>query len=163
MLLIDEAIAEARRLGARYLEANALVTRAGAKIRQGANPAAVVDANDGVAIAGGATLVGYEIQGLARGALALVRDGNSGRLGEAGSLAHRALVLLEQQRFLEGSEEEVYAYCAEVMRAARADDRAARVTARGKAEVERKLAGMTDPAWRAAYTAIPEVKALIGS
>jgi serine/threonine protein kinase/tetratricopeptide (TPR) repeat protein len=161
MALIDEALAEARRLGARYLEANALVTRAGAKLRQGAHPGAYEDAVLGAEIARETALVGYEIQGLARGGLALVRDKNAGRLGEAGNLAHRALVLLEQQRYVEGSEEEVYSYCAEVMIAARADDRAARVKARGKAEAERKLAGLTHPEWRASYAAIPEIRLLL--
>ncbi len=64
--MIDEALAEARRLGARYLEANALITRAGANLRRGDLTGAVRDAGEGVAVAQQATLVGYEIQGLAR-------------------------------------------------------------------------------------------------
>jgi hypothetical protein len=90
-----------------------------------------------------------------------VRDPAGGRLAEAGAMVHRALALLDEQRFLEGSEEEVFAACVEVLRAGRADDRAAQVKARGAAEVARKLAGLEDPAWRAAYVSLPECKALL--
>jgi serine/threonine protein kinase/tetratricopeptide (TPR) repeat protein len=162
LAMIDEALAEARRLGARYLEANALITRAGAHLRRDEYEAAAADAAEGTAIAQASTLVGYQIQGLARWAIALVRDKRGGRLGEAGGYAHRALVMLERQRYVEGSEEEVYAHCVDVMRACGAEDRANLVAARGKAEVERKLTGLTDPAWRAAYMAIPEHRKLLG-
>ena len=47
----DAAIGEARRLGARYLEANALVARAGAHLRQGNAAAALTDAADATAVA----------------------------------------------------------------------------------------------------------------
>jgi hypothetical protein len=159
--MIDEALAEARRLGARYLEANALISRAGARLHRGELAAAAEDASAGAAVAASATLVGYEIQGLARGALAISRG--RGSLGEAGTLAHRALVLLDTQRFLEGSEEEVYAACAEVLDAAGANERARTVRARGKAEVERKLAGMSDESWRRAYSAIEENARLLAT
>nr|MBA3455767.1 protein kinase [Deltaproteobacteria bacterium] len=87
---LDEALAEARRLGARYLEANALVARAGAQLRRGNLAAAIEDAADGTAVAQQATLVGYEIQGLARHALALSRS--RGHTAEAGApfTAHSA-------------------------------------------------------------------------
>ena len=49
--LLDEALAEARRLGARYLEANALVARAGAQLRRGNLAAAIEDAADGSLVA----------------------------------------------------------------------------------------------------------------
>jgi len=159
--LIDEALAEARRLGARYLEANALISRAAAQLRRNQYMLAVADAAEGVMVARTATLVGYEVQGLARQALALVRLPEGGHLGEAGGLVHRALALLDKQRYLEGSEEEVYAICYDVLRAAGADDRAKVVKARGRAEVERKLAGISDAAWRKTYAAIPEVRALL--
>lgn len=152
--MLDEALAEARRLGARYLEANALITRAGVHVRLNNLGAAISDAAEGTAVAQSATLVGYEIQGLARHAVALAYDPS--RLGEAGNLMHRALKLIEHQRYVEGSEEEVYANCYSVLLAARAFDRAAVVKAKGRAEVERKLALLTDPTWRAAYAAIPE-------
>src|SRR6185503_9316720 len=70
LALIDEAVAEARRLGARYLEANALVTRAGAFLRTNNLVQAAADATEGTAVAKAATLVGFEIIGLARQARA---------------------------------------------------------------------------------------------
>jgi serine/threonine protein kinase/tetratricopeptide (TPR) repeat protein len=162
LAMLDEALAEARRLGARYLEANALISRAGVHLRAGNLAAAKADAGDGTAVAAAATLVGYEIQGLARHAVALARDPAGNTLAQAGALVHRALVLLDHQRFLEGSEEDVYACCVEVLDKAGAGDRAASVKARGGAEVARKLVGLTDPAWRAAYVSLPECKALLG-
>jgi serine/threonine-protein kinase len=161
MTMIDDALGEARRLGARYLEANALITRAGARLRSGDLELAAEDALAGTNIARGATLVGYEIQGLARRALALARDPRGGRLAEAGALVHRALALLEQQRFVEGSEEEVYAACVEVLRAAGADERATRVKQRGAEEVRRKLAAMIEQVWQNAYAQISEVRLLL--
>ena len=41
LAMLDEALAEARRLGARYLEANALISRAGAQLRRGDLAAAI--------------------------------------------------------------------------------------------------------------------------
>jgi tetratricopeptide (TPR) repeat protein len=157
--MIDEALSEARRLGARYLEANALVARAAAKLRHGELIGAADDAADGTAAAHAATLIGYEIQGLARNALALSRLGN--RNAEAGALVHQALGLLDAQRFLEGSEEEVLVACAEVLRTGGADDRARIVQEQARASAQRKLDGLDDPAWRAAFLAIPEIKALL--
>jgi tetratricopeptide (TPR) repeat protein len=159
--MLDEAIAEASMIGARYLEANALISRAGIHLQRGAWKQAAADAAHGVAVARAATLVGYEIQGLARQAVALTRDRGKAALAEAGDLVHRALVLFEQQRHLEGSEEEAYVNCLEVLALAGANDRAKTVRARGRAEVERKLAALTDPVWRAAYAARAECKALL--
>ena len=161
--LLDEAIAEASMIGARYLEANALISRAGIHLQRGAWKQAAGDAKHGVAVARAATLVGYEIQGLARQAVALTRDRGKAALAEAGDLVHRALVLFDQQRHLEGSEEEAYVNCLEVLDLAGAKDRARTVRARGRAEVERKLAALTEPTWRAAYAARPECKALLGT
>jgi serine/threonine protein kinase/tetratricopeptide (TPR) repeat protein len=163
LAVLDEAIAEASAIGARYLEANALISRAGVQLQLGALAEAAADATRGVAVARAATLVGYEIQGLARQAVAMTRARGKAALGEAGDLVHRALVLFDQQRHLEGSEEEVYVNCLEVLKLAGANDRAATVRARGKAEVQRKLAALDDPEWRTAYAARPECKALLGS
>jgi tetratricopeptide (TPR) repeat protein len=157
--MLDEALAEARRIGARYLEANALVTRAGAHLRTGALSAAIADAAAGAAVASEATLVGYEIQGLARHALALCRLGN--RTAEAGALVHRALALLDAQKFLEGSEEEVIAACATVLTASGDLARAHALRERGRSSARRKLAALHDPTWRAAYAAIPEIAELL--
>ena len=159
LAMIDEALGEARRLGARYLEANALVARAGAQLRQGNLEAALTDAADATAVAQNATLVGYEIQGLARLAVALSRRGDH---AQAATQVQRALAMLEKQRFLEGSEEEVYVACIEVLRASGARDKADLVALRGKGTATLKLASLKDPVWRAAYAAIPEVKLLLG-
>jgi tetratricopeptide (TPR) repeat protein len=161
MTMIDDALGEARRIGARYLEANALITRAGARLDAGDLELAAEDALAGSTIAHASTLVGYELQGLARRALALARDPRANRHAEAIALVQRTLALLEQQRHIEGSEEEVYAACAEVLRATGANDRADRVKARGREEVVRKLAAMTEPAWREAYGNVAACRALL--
>jgi len=160
MLMLDEALGEARRLGARYLEANALVARAGAQLRRGAYAAAIQDAIDGTSVAAQATLVGYAIQGTARHALALCRLGQ--RIPEAAELARRALAMLDHQKVLEGSEEEVYAACGEVLAAAGDREAAAIVQQRGRLSAKRKLDALIDPAWKAAFASIPEVRDLLG-
>lgn len=160
MLLLDEALGEARRLGARYLEANALVARAGAKLRHGAYAAAIEDAAEGTAVAHQATLVGYAIQGTARHALALARLG--GKLPEAVELANRALAMLDQQKVLEGSEEEVYMACFEVLTQNNERERAAIVRERGRLSAKRKHDALIEASWRAAFAAIPEIRALLG-
>ncbi|MBS1118124.1 MAG: serine/threonine protein kinase with repeat [Deltaproteobacteria bacterium] len=159
LALIEEALEEARRLGARYLEAKALVTRAGAKLRRGDLSAAIEDAADGVVIAQAATLVGYEIKGLAYNALAFSRLG--GRHAEASAIVHRVLSLLDQQRHLDGGEEEVLAACVEVLQVSGASEQAAMVHERGRASVHRKLHALIEPAWKAAYAAIPEIAMLL--
>lgn len=160
MLMLDEALGEARRLGARYLEANALVARAGAKLRRGAYAAAIEDAAEGAAVAQQATLVGYTIQGTARHALALARLG--GRLAEAVPLANRALAMLDQQKVLEGSEEEVYVACYEVLAQNGEHERAAVVRERGRLSAKRKHDALIEAAWRQAFAAIPEIRLLLG-
>ncbi|HEY0192662.1 MAG TPA: AAA family ATPase, partial [Kofleriaceae bacterium] len=159
MRLLDEALDEARRLGARYLEANALVTRAGAHLRAGALDAAIADASAGSAVARTATLLGYEIQGVARHALALSRLGQ--RDADAIALVQHALAAINAQKYLEGSEEEVLLACAEVLDTAGAPDHGRLLREHGRASALRKLNGLEDPAWRAAYAALPEIAALI--
>jgi tetratricopeptide (TPR) repeat protein len=154
--MLDSALADARKLSARYLEANALVTRAAAHLRTGAIAPALDDAAAGTTVARDATLVGYEIQGLARHALGLARIGG---VTEGLPLARRAAELLDAQRYLEGSEEDVLVTCAEVMRMAGEDDAA--VMARARAGYQRKLAGLAIPAWRVAFAAIPEHATLV--
>ena len=158
--LLDEALDEARRLGARYLEANALITRASVHLRQQNLARAADDAAEGTAVAHAATLTGYEIQGLARHALALSRAGN--RNADAGGLVHRALQLLDHQRYLEGSEEDVLVACAEVLRTGGAEDRARVIVERARASARRKLDGLVDQTWRTAFLALPEIHKLIG-
>ncbi|HEY3804793.1 MAG TPA: protein kinase [Kofleriaceae bacterium] len=160
--LLDEALAEARAIGARYLEANALVSRAGVHLARGAIAEATVDATLGAQVAHGAGLAGYELQGLARQAAALVRTSGD-HLREAGELVDRALVLFEQQEHLEGSEEDVYMHCIAVLRAAGNGELATKVKARGKAEVLRKASRLADPVWREAYATRVECRALLSS
>lgn len=156
---ISFALTEARALGAKYLEANALVQRAGAQIRLGDFGAALIDAQAGTLAAQSATLVGYEILGLARHALALTHTGGQALL--ARSLAERALELLDLQRYLEASEEDVLLACSDVLMRTGAPERAAEIAARGRASALRKMASL-EPEWRATYAAIPEIRALLG-
>jgi tetratricopeptide (TPR) repeat protein len=160
LALLDEALDEARAIGARYLEANALVSRAGVHLARGTVPEAIVDATLGAAVARGAGLTGYELQGLARHAAALVRTSGD-HLREAGELVDRALALFDKQEHLEGSEEDVYMHCVAVLRATGDGEKAARVKARGKAEVLRKAGRLADPVWREAYATRMECRALL--
>ncbi len=159
LLMLDEALGEARRLGARYLEANALVARAGVDLARGDLGAAVADAAEGTRVAHAATLVGYEIQGLARHALALSRGG--GRPEDAAALARQALQALDAQVYIEGSEEEVRVACAEVLEAAGDEVTAIAVRERARAAAVRKLEALEDPLWREAYAAIAYVSDLL--
>ena len=74
---------------------------------------------------------------------------------------NRALTLLDAQKYLEGSEEEVIVACASVLRNAGAHDQAAVLRERGRASAFRKLSALPDAQWRAAYAAIPEIASLI--
>ncbi len=159
MRLLDEALEEARGLGVRYLEANALIARAGAKVHAGELQASIEDSSAGAEAARQAGLSGYEIRALARQAVAIARLGSHPEL--ARDLADHALSLFDDQRYLEGAEEEVYAACVEVLRATGALDRAELVRERGRASARRKLDLMIDPAWRSAYVAIPEIRDLL--
>jgi serine/threonine protein kinase/predicted ATPase len=158
LLKLDEAVAEARQLGARYLEANGLVARAGARLRLGEANAAMEDAEAGAVLARRATLVGCEIQGLAGQAAALYQ---LGELGRAAPLATRALSLLDVQGHLEGSEEEVLQACGVVLCAAGDSGLGTQALSRARAAVSRKLSALTDPSWRAAYAAILEHRQLL--
>ena len=82
------------------------------------------------------------------------------RTAEAGTLVERALALLDHQKYLEGSEEEVLLACAEVLHGAGAGDRAAQIRERARASALRKLDALTDPAWRGAFLAVPEIREL---
>jgi hypothetical protein len=48
-----------------------------------------------------------------------------------------------------------------VLEAAGARDRAHALRERGRASARRKLAALPDPAWRAAYAAVPEIAELL--
>ncbi|HLL24611.1 MAG TPA: hypothetical protein VK427_20910, partial [Kofleriaceae bacterium] len=92
--------------------------------------------------------------------LALARAGQRDALVR--SLAMRALALLDQQRYFEGAEEEVLAACAEVLRACGHADQARTAFDRARVYARDKLDGLADPAWRAAYLAMPVVRELLG-
>jgi hypothetical protein len=64
--------------------------------------------------------------------------------------------------FIEGSEEDVRVACIEVLTSAGAADRAELVRDRARSTARRKLDALTDPAWHAAYIAIPEIATLLG-
>jgi tetratricopeptide (TPR) repeat protein/tRNA A-37 threonylcarbamoyl transferase component Bud32 len=155
---LDEAIAEARQLGARTLEASGLVARAEARLVLGEATAAASDAEAGTLLARRATLVGCEIQGLARQAVALHQLGS---LEQATPLARRALAMLEAQGTLEGAEEEVLQACGKVLLAAGELEEGERALARARAVTSRKLASLTEPSWRAAYAAVVEQRQLL--
>jgi tetratricopeptide (TPR) repeat protein len=149
---IDEGLALARTLGARYVEANALLARAGADLIVEDVDAAAADAEEAARVAAAAALPAIEIQALARRAEAVRR---LGRPGEAHSLSVRAVALLDRQRYLEGSEEEVLAIHARILAAIGHGGDAAAIWERGRQGVLRKLHGLTDEAWREAFTRIP--------
>ncbi len=78
-----------------------------------------------------------------------------GRLGEAHSLSVRAVALLDRQRYLEGSEEEVLVVHARVLAAIGYAGQAAEVWERARQGVLRKLATLDLPTWRDRFVAIP--------
>lgn len=164
---LDEAIAEARQLGARTLEASGLVARAEAKLLFGEASAAASDAEAGTQLARRATLLGCEIQGLTRQAVALHQ---LGAIDRAAPLARRALAMLEAQGYLEGAEEEVLQACGKVLVASGSSGEAnasadlaqgERALARARQVANKKLASLTEPSWRAAYAAVVEQRQLL--
>lgn len=158
--LIDEALAEARRMGARSLEARALVARSAAQLRCSAPAAAIEQATEAAAAARTAGLVAIEIEALVYHGLALTRLGDRA----AGPLIQRALGLYDQQRSLESAEEEILSACAEVLRAAGTSGAAAladQVEDRARRSARHKAEALSDPAWRAAYLALPEIRDLL--
>lgn len=155
---LDEAVREAQALGARYLEAHALVARADAKLRLGEAQAAVNDAEAGAQLARRATLVSCEIQGLARQAVAQFLLGSPEL---ASPLAQRALTLLDRQRYLEGSEEEVLSACGRVLCATGELERGQSALAGARAAIARKLETLRDPVWRETYAVIVEQRQLL--
>jgi tetratricopeptide (TPR) repeat protein/tRNA A-37 threonylcarbamoyl transferase component Bud32 len=156
---IDLGLAIARAIGARTVEANALLARAGARLLVEDVDGAAKDADDAARAAAAAQLVAIEIPALARRAEALRR---LGRPGEAHSLSVRAVALLDRQRYLEGSEEEVLAVHARVQAAIGHGADAALTWERARQGVLRKLGGLDDAASRAAFAAIPLNAALLG-
>ncbi len=151
---IERAHAEAREIGATYVEVNAQAARAAILLGRG-GPG---DAARAQRLAGGAadsaraaTLVSPEIQALSREAEAHFRQD---RLDEAVALSSRAMHLLHQQRHIEGSEEEILYRHFRLLRAA-GDDGAETVLKQARDNLDRKAKSLRNPDWLRAYFAVP--------
>jgi serine/threonine protein kinase/predicted ATPase len=147
---LEEAVADARELGARYVLANALSELAGALLRRdraGDAIRAEAAAREAHEIARGISLAGIEILALARHAEATVRLGNT---MSAVALSARAVDMLDEHEGIEGSEEEVlYTHCQLLRRMG--DPRAEDYLARARASLETKLERIVDPSWRRSF------------
>ncbi|MCE9572604.1 MAG: protein kinase [Deltaproteobacteria bacterium] len=149
---IDLGLALAESLGAKPLVANALLARAAADLAREDLDAALRDAEQAARLAQTHAQIAIEIPAEARRAEALRR---MGRPGEAHSLSVRAVALLDRQRYLEGSEEEVLVVHARVLAAIGYAGQAAEVWERARQGVLRKLATLDLPTWRERFVAIP--------
>jgi tetratricopeptide (TPR) repeat protein len=150
LLLLSESIATAREIGARYVEANGEVARCGALLRRGRNgdaERALEAAALALDAARAATLIGPEIVALARQGEALRR---LGRIDDALASTARAVELLEEQRYLEGSEEEVLYVHHQVLDAV-GNPAAPDLLTRARGGLERKLDMMTNPDWQRSF------------
>jgi serine/threonine protein kinase/tetratricopeptide (TPR) repeat protein len=148
--LLEESIATAREIGARYVEANGGVALAGLLLRRGGegdDERALATANDALETARATTLIGAEVVALARQAEALRR---LGRPEEARSSSIRAIELLDELRYLEGSEEEVL-YTHHRVLLTLADASAGEFLDRARAGAQRKLDMLTNPDWRRSF------------
>ena len=152
---LEESLSVARDIGARYIEANAGIALAGAYLsrsRKGDSERALSAASAAAHIAQDATLIGAEVQSLSRTAAAMRRTGD-----EAGALAEstRAVALLAQQKYVEGSEEEVV-FTHYRLLVDNNDSNAAEFLRRARDGFERKLGRLTKPEWRESFReAIP--------
>ncbi len=148
--LLEEAVATARDIGARCVEAGGEVALCGALLRRGGRgdvERALATAGRALATARAATLIGAEIGALTRQGEALRR---LGRLDQALASTGRAVELLEEQRFFEGSEEEVLFVHHQVLQAI-GDPAAGDLLARAREGVERKLGKLEDADWRRSF------------
>jgi tetratricopeptide (TPR) repeat protein len=156
---IEEALAITREIGAKYIEANALVALAGALLIRADSPTAASDdvdraleaATKAALTAREASLLGPEIQGLSRQARALWR---AGYVDAALALSTRAVRLLHRQRYVEGSEEEIYFTHYQLLAAVDSPE-AGLALDRARQGFERKLRGLENPEWRRSFAAIP--------
>jgi serine/threonine protein kinase/tetratricopeptide (TPR) repeat protein len=161
MELLEESIATAREIDARYVEANAEVALCGALLRRGRDgdvERALEVAARALATTRAATLVGPEIAALARQGDALRR---LGRLDQALASTGRAVELLEELRYFEGSEEEVLYAHHQVLEAI-GDPAAASLLTRARARLERKLQLLHDPDWRRSFVEVPLHRIILG-
>jgi len=160
--LLEESVATAREIGARYVEANGEVALCGALLRRGRTgdvERALEVAARALATARAATLIGPEIGALARQGEALRR---LGRFDQALASSGRAVELLEEQRYFEGSEEEVLYVHHQVLEAI-GDPAASGLLDRARAGLDRKLDLMTNQDWRRSFVdAIPLHRMILG-
>ena len=163
--LINQSIAEARELGARYVLANGLTELAGLHLRResqgrdGQEDARAAEAatREAHEVARDAALVGIEILALSRHAEATVRLGNT---MSAVALSTRAVDLLAEQDGIEGSEEEVlYTHC-QLLRRTGAKD-AESYLELAKASLIAKLEHLKSDGWRKTFTENIAVNAAI--
>ncbi len=153
LALIEEALTTAREIGAKYVEANALVAEAGALLLRGDESQRDIDraleaATRAAVVAREASLRGPEIQGLSRQAMAIWR---AGYLDAALALSTRALRLLDTQHYVEGPEEELLFTHYQLLHAAGSPDADATL-ARAREGVARKLSLLKNPDWRRSFT-----------
>ena len=156
MAYLSEAVSTARGIGARYIEANALVALARALLQRdqpGDIERARQTAAEATSVAHAAALIGPEIQGLSCLAETTWR---AGAPQDALSLSTHAVALLDQQKYVEGSEEEILYLHHQLLDMAGKADAAgkadgAAVLARARASMQRKLDLIEDPDWRRAF------------
>lgn len=145
---LQEAVDLAREIKAPYIEANAHIARADALLER--DPAAALAAaRAAIALSRDNQLLSTEIEGLSRVGAA---HRQLGELDDALAASTQAVAGLDQQRYIEGPEELVLAHHAALLRTL-ADPAAASYHRRAVAEIERKLAHLDDPTWRASFAA----------
>lgn len=150
MAYLSEAVSTARGIGARYIEANALVALARALLQRdqpGDVERARQTAAEATSVARAASLAGPEIQGLSCLAEAMWRTGAA---AEALAQSTHAVALLDLQKYVEGSEEEILYLHYQILDAA-GDAGAAAMLARARASMQRKLDLIEDPDWRRSF------------
>ena len=150
---LERAITMATEIGAKYILANgkaglawALCERAG----PGDHTRAARLGDEAAALSRQSGIITCEIPGLSRAARAYNALGD---LGSALDRSARAVELLERQRFIEGSEEEIHYTRYRVMRAS-GDPQAFGMVARAEAGLSEKAARIMNPEWRRSFEEI---------
>ncbi len=100
-----------------------------------------------------------EAMALALGARARLAAGDP---AGARAFSERALALRDREGGLEEDEAEVFLVHAEVLAARGERDAAREVLARGRAEIERVAAGISEPRWRGSFLRLPSNHRLLG-
>lgn len=156
---VEEALDLAREIGARYVEANAQVGLSSCLLRRAAEgdiTRAILVAEEAADTARAATLVGPEIQALSRRAEGTWRAGD---LDGAIALSSHAMELLDRQKFVEGSEEEIVFLHYRLLDAAD-DPGASAVLERAISGFRRKLDALRVSDWRRSFERLPLHRAI---